>query len=158
MPIVPARRPSSPQELWELPLVKLLTDKSYSAKIRLVFEHLEPLTGRTRPFGSEAFTDHDLLHSARIIFRLGQVLGKEPELTQTELYLLLLAALLHDAGMWVRHDEALAMWKDAKFRDWAKDSSPQQFAFIESALKFLRTTPWARTKVERLYLQLPKPE
>lgn len=29
---------------------------------------------------------------------------------------------------------------------------------IKSALKFLRTTPWARTKVERLYLQLPKPE
>jgi uncharacterized protein (DUF2132 family) len=25
---------------------------------------------------------------------------------------------------------------------------------IKSGLKFLRTTPWARTKVERLYLQL----
>lgn len=29
---------------------------------------------------------------------------------------------------------------------------------IKSSLKFLRTTPWARTKVEELYLELLKEE
>ncbi len=31
----------------------------------------------------------------------------------------------------------------------------QDHPSFKSSLKFLRTTPWARTKVERLYLQLP---
>lgn len=40
------------------------------------------------------------------------------------------------------------MGKDIKIRCFTHDPS------IRSSLKFLRKTPWARTKVEQLYLEL----
>jgi hypothetical protein len=128
-------RPYSADQWKKLLLVKQLTDQDYSSSLHLVFNFLEPLTGRTRPPGAEELTDHDIVHSARIVYRVGEILLNRKMLTQTELYLFLLAALLHDAGMWVPREEANAMLGNANFLQWAGDEAPVQLASVQAALR-----------------------
>jgi hypothetical protein len=128
------KRPYSAEQWKKLLLVKDLTDQDYSSSLHLVFKFLEPLMGRTRPLGGEEFTDHDIVHSARIVYRVGQVLLNRKLLNQAELYLFLLAALLHDAGMWVPREEANMMLEDLAFLRWAETAAPRQLASVQAAL------------------------
>ena len=119
---------------WEdLPLTKLLSDP-YASALQRVYNHVEPLL-RTRPLGAEEFTDHDLEHSARLVQRIGQILpGKGSELNQPELYILLLAALLHDSGMWTPREEAHDLLKDPEFRNYCDTHVEGELSEIENAI------------------------
>ena len=64
------------------------------------------------PPGAEGFTNHDIGHSERVLEAIGKILPKETKLNAGELYTVVLAALLHDIGMWVRQKEAAAWMQD----------------------------------------------
>lgn len=65
------------------------------------------------------FTDHSLKHSERIIYYIGRLLRSEQLtlLTDTELFLFIAAALVHDIGMVVTDLEAQALRQDPKFQE-----------------------------------------
>src|SRR2546426_910638 len=114
---------AAPPKWDDLPLVKLLSEP-YKGTLGRVYNYLRPLLS-TRPLGSEEFTDHDLKHSARVVQRIGQLLPKHgAELRQSELYVLLLAALLHDSGMWTPREEAQQLLSDADFRQYCREHYP----------------------------------
>lgn len=101
----------------DIPLVKLL-DQPYAEALRRVYSYVAPLIG-SRPLGAEEFTDHDLHHSSRIVQRIWQILPRKgAELNQPELYILLLSALLHDAGMWTTREEANELRADQEFKKY----------------------------------------
>src|SRR5262249_28154992 len=91
----------------------------YSHRIQTVYNFIKPLAA-IRPLGNEEFTDHDLAHSTRVVERIGKLLPKSAKLNQPELYILLLAALLHDFGMWVARSEVAKLWDDEEFLDYCQ--------------------------------------
>ena len=132
----------------DLPLVKLL-DQSYAEALKRVYSYVEPLLG-SRPLGAEEFTDHNLKHSTRIVQRIGQTLPqKGKELNQPELYILLLSALLHDAGMWTTREEASELRSDQEFKKYCSRHFKGKFDEVEREL-----SSTGREWLGRLGLQL----
>ena len=123
-----------PVPAWDdLPLVKLL-EAPYDAALNRVCTCVAPLLG-TRPLGGEEYTDHDLNHSARVVQRIGAVLpNRGRELNQPELYIVLLAALLHDAGMWTSREEAEQLRSDPQFRKHCQDHWPDKLDQVDDAM------------------------
>jgi len=121
-----------------LKLVTELQQKNQSlhAKLTTVVDYVEPLLRFTRPIGSEEFTDHDFAHSTRIAHRIAQFLPSSCVLNGTELYLLLLAVLLHDSGMWGPKEEVLQLPDDASFREWAERSHSLSWKQVQEDLAF----------------------
>jgi Histidine kinase-, DNA gyrase B-, and HSP90-like ATPase len=117
---------------WTLDLVKQLKEP-YKDRLKTVYNFIKPLAG-IRPLGNEEFTDHDLAHSARIVERIGKLLPKSSKLNQPELYILLLAALLHDLGMWVARSEASQWLNDEDFLAHCRRYQPQEFQLVERML------------------------
>src|SRR3984893_8625953 len=108
----------------------------YKARLETVYNFIKPLAG-IRPLGNEEFTDHDLAHSARIVERIGKLLPKSAKPNQLELYILLLAALLHDIGMWVARSEA-AKWledEDEEFLAWCLQFQFKELWLVRQMLK-----------------------
>ncbi len=105
----------------------------YDEAVRRVHAFVEPLLDK-RPIGAEEFTDHDLNHSVRLVQRIRQILPADATLNQSELYIVLLAALLHDAGMWVRKDEALQLLHDDEFKDFHRSQKGDELATVERLL------------------------
>lgn len=105
----------------------------YDESLRRVYSYVEPLLGK-RPIGAEEYTDHDLKHSARVVQRIGQLLPPDARLNQSELYILLLAALLHDAGMWVRKEEALQLIRDDDFKEFSGGQQGDELTTVETLL------------------------
>src|SRR5262245_25532835 len=92
-------------EWLQLRLVRQLNE-DYRASLTRVYRFVLPIA-KARPLGSEEFTDHDIAHSTRLAERMGKIIPLEVQLNQPELYVVLLAALLHDIGMWMPRQEAL---------------------------------------------------
>ncbi|MAS96472.1 MAG: hypothetical protein CMO55_25060 [Verrucomicrobiales bacterium] len=123
---------------WEsLVLVQKLkdADSALYGKVASVYQYVEPLLGRTRPLGAEQFTDHDLAHGRRVLRRIGQILPESATLGAKELYILLVAVLLHDSGMWGTKEEVLALKEDDEFKNWAKRYMPDQWNEVEDAYR-----------------------
>jgi|GEM_PF-7068370 len=121
-----------------LKLVTELQQKSpsFHARLTTVADYVKPLLGHTRPIGSEEFTDHDFAHSTRIAHRIAQILPSTCTLNGSELYLLLLAVLLHDSGMWGPKEEVLKLPDDASFREWAERSHSLSWKQVQEDLAF----------------------
>ena len=117
----------------DLNLVKRLEPK-YRSRIETVYNFIKPLAG-IRPLGNEEFTDHDLAHSARIVERIGKLLPKGAKLNQPELYVLLLAALLHDFGMWVARSDAAKWLEDENFLQYCRRQHAQELNLVQRMLK-----------------------
>jgi hypothetical protein len=115
-----------------LDLVKKLKDP-YKARLQTVYNFIKPLAA-IRPLGNEEFTDHDLAHSARIVARIGKLLPAGAKLNQPELYILLLAALLHDFGMWVARSEARRWLEDEEFLAYCRQHQRQEFDLVQRML------------------------
>lgn len=117
------------QEWYDLPWVKSLSQK-YGATVLVVAQRVEPLL-RTRAVGLEEFTDHDLGHSIRIVQRATAIVPEGHPLQPTEMQVFLLAALLHDIGMWTSKAEALSTLDDQAFR---AQCDPQLLSDVEGML------------------------
>lgn len=109
---------------------------SLHARLTTVADYVKPLLAVTRPIGSEEFTDHDFAHSTRIAHRIAQILPASCALNGTELYLLLLAVLLHDSGMWGPKEEVLKLPDDPPFREWAERSHSLSWKQVQEDLAF----------------------
>ena len=158
--------PDAPVEWPELSIVKLL-DPTYREWFHRVRNCVTPLLG-TRPLGAEEFIDHDVQHSARVLQRIGEILPDHTKLNQPELYILALAALLHDAGLWTSKQEALQQYQSQEFRD---SCDPIELAkldelFAEERLRWMgelslqRIVAWRHrsTHPERLFSAVLQPE
>jgi hypothetical protein len=138
----------SPPDWWELGLVGKLTTE-YKASLKRVYNFLLPLI-KTRPLGSEEFTDHDLSHSTRIIERIEKILPEGAELNQPELYILLLSALLHDVGMWIPRRRAFELLEDEEFLAFCQRYHPRELPEVQSCLKSAARTWMGELGLQRL--------
>ncbi len=101
----------------------------YLSEIRRYFHH---------------FTDHSITHSTSIISKIGDLLELEQlnGLSNTELYLLIGSALIHDIGMVVAEHEARILKEDPLFQEERKKILP--------AMGFAYENDWTLGGVERV--------
>lgn len=135
-------------EWGELVLVKGLSEK-YREALKRVYNYVFPLL-KTRPVGGEEFTDHDIDHSIRIVERIGKILPPDACLNSTELYVLLLCALLHDLGMWTTKSDALSMLDCAEFVTFCKRGHAEKLNQVKHALASARRRWLGELGLQRL--------
>ncbi len=101
----------------------------YLAEIRRYFHH---------------FTDHSLRHSERIIYYIGKLLSDDQlkRWTDSELYMFMAAALVHDIGMVVAEGEVRGLADDPAFVDERRR--------ILEHLRFPLPDDWTLRGIERL--------
>ncbi|MCX6582865.1 MAG: ATP-binding protein [Candidatus Aminicenantes bacterium] len=118
---------------WEnLDLVKKL-HKNFKSCLDGAYKLVLPLLVKNPP-GGEEYTDHGIQHSIRIIERIGKIIPKTTKLNQPELYILLLASLLHDLGMWIPNDKIESLLEDNNFCNFCDEHYKKQFQVVKSDL------------------------
>jgi molecular chaperone HtpG len=93
--------------LGELDLIKKLQERNSPIlkKIEDVFENVRHCLNTRIPMVFPNYTMHDIGHSLRIIKYMGELVNNVNELSDLEIALLILAALLHDVGMAAGQEE-----------------------------------------------------
>ncbi len=99
----------------DLNLVKYLRDKAspLTRTIELVFDHVQPYLNSRIPFLFPNYTLHDVGHSLRIIQYMEKLIGDYKRLSDLEITLLVVSALVHDIGMAVDQSDLDAIKKDS---------------------------------------------
>ncbi|HKS23129.1 MAG TPA: ATP-binding protein [Thermoanaerobaculia bacterium] len=82
--------------------------------------------------------------------RIGQILPPSVKLNEPERYILLVAALLHDLGMWIPKQEALAQLDNAEFVQFANQNYPDELKEVQHALSSKRRRWLGEIGVQRL--------
>ena len=139
-----------PPDWSRLDLVSKLKEP-YKGALKRVYQFVRPLM--MSPLGGEEFTDHDIDHTARVTERIGRILPKNARLNQSELYVLLLASLLHDWGMWTSKTEAHALLDDAEFVRYFEKHDTERFQATRDALGSDRWRWMGELALQRLAIQ-----
>lgn len=131
-----------------LPIIKQMGEP-YQSTVNRRHDYVRPLLG-IRPIGAEEFTDHDIRHSTRVLERITQILPDNARLNDAEIYVLTLAALLHDSGMWTSKQEALSLLESDDFALFCDQSCPDELSFVRDLLKSTPRRWMAELALQRL--------
>lgn len=121
----------------------------FAEALRRVYDYVTPVLA-TRPLGAEEYTDHDVQHSARVLERVAQILPAGTELNQPELYILSMAALLHDAGLWSSREEVVGLLENPEFRKYLGKTAEEELTRIQGLLADERLRWMGELSLQRL--------
>lgn len=99
-----------------------------------VYEYLDQLRGN--PPGLHEFTEHDLRHSLRVLHWMTQILPEEGAgLYPEEARILIVAAMVHDIGMWMKSSDQSSLLKNSEFINYCKQKYPDKLTAVRDCLR-----------------------